>query len=261
MASRGEPHARKTWTGRDLPDFVPGNALTEERIILLTSRDIFVTVDSVARYYGGAGYRPDPNTRQRIQNMIALSSSAIAPTAFYRLFRLIGSTKDGVIMEGGAKLAVPAAELDHSAEFLVAGIFTLQAVFDVFYQQAARSGDLCRAMMADAIGVAYLESLSLYCLSLFRKEAKMMGLFAGCFFGPGYGDYPLEGQKQLFDLINAAAVGVRLLSSMAMEPLKSLSFFLFYGREEKERSRLSKCGRCHLFNCRFRRASAPQSHI
>lgn len=216
------------------------------------------SVDAVARYYGGAGYKPDPKTRQRIKDLIAAASSAIAPTALYHIFRVTGSGEDGVLIEAGAKLPVPAAEQDPTAEFLVAGVFTLQAEFDVFYQHAARSGEVCCAMMADATGVAFVETLSFHCLNLFRKEARKMGLFAGCFFGPGYGDYPLEWQKQLFDLIDPAVVGVRLLPSMAMEPLKSLSFFLLYGRNENARTRLSKCGRCHLHHCRFRQPTASQ---
>ena len=75
------------------------------------------------------------------------------------------------------------------------------------------------AFFADAIGSAAAESLcDLVCKQL-EAEHSCTGRFS-----PGYGDFPLEFQRELLSRLNAdASVGITLNSSLLMTPMKSIT--------------------------------------
>ena len=68
---------------------------------------------------------------------------------------------------------------------------------------------------------------------------------------PGMIGWPfLEGQQQLFALLDAQSIGVRLHDSGLMEPIKSVSFALGLGREMGQAGRT--CDYCAMRElCRY----------
>ena len=77
-----------------------------------------------------------------------------------------------------------------------------------------------RALMVDAIGSELVEALC----DLFCKELKEGG--ADCLprFSPGYGDLPLELQRDIFSMLDCERkIGVTLGESLLMTPTKSVT--------------------------------------
>jgi hypothetical protein len=64
----------------------------------------------------------------------------------------------------------------------------------------------------------------------------------------------LTEQRGLFGLINANTVGVTLLPSMLMQPVKSISGLVGLGEELNIDTLRSPCARCTDVNCTMRRA-------
>ena len=98
-----------------------------------------------------------------------------------------------------------------------------------------------RAVMLQAFGTERIEALcNAFCCE--------MGTPAR--FSPGYGDLPLEVQKDIFDVLSCTKnIGVSLSDSLLMSPSKSVTAFAF----SKEQTQ-NKCKLCDKLNCSYRGA-------
>ncbi len=69
-------------------------------------------------------------------------------------------------------------------------------------------------------------------------------------FSPGYCMWRLENQKTLFALLRPEQIGIRLMSSMIMQPLKSVSGLVVRaGAEEDLIVRPEDCAQCEATGC------------
>jgi len=73
-------------------------------------------------------------------------------------------------------------------------------------------------------------------------------------FNPGYCGLPIEEQKTLFSVIDASPIGVTLLPSMMMRPVKSVSGLVGIGRAGEVGAHGVPCEHCKLQDCQMRRA-------
>jgi len=107
-----------------------------------------------------------------------------------------------------------------------------------------------KALMFQAIGAERIEALcDAFCADLAREYPQ--GLRPR--FSPGYGDLPLESQKELFSLLDCQRnIGLTLCDSLIMSPSKSVTAFVGIGCGGK--TVFSKCAACTLQDCAFRGA-------
>lgn len=128
-----------------------------------------------------------------------------------------------------------------------------------------------KSLCFQAIGAERIESL---CES-FNNDVKMRSAEEGCFtrprFSPGYGDLPLEVQKDIFRVLDCyRRIGLSLNDSLLMSPSKSVTAFIGIGKDcpgyQKNHGELedislqdrrsdpkTKCQNCQNQNCAFRR--------
>lgn len=71
-------------------------------------------------------------------------------------------------------------------------------------------------------------------------------------FSPGFCGLPIEEQIPLFTMVDAKAIGVRLLPSMKMEPAKSVSGLIGIGDSEEVEAHGVPCQWCDLQTCNLR---------
>ena len=103
--------------------------------------------------------------------------------------------------------------------------------------------------MLQAIGAERIESLC----NVFENELIRQGHELGTRFSPGYGDLPLELQKDIFAALDCPKqIGVSLNDSMLMSPSKSVSAIIGLNGEASERC-MHNCALCTLTNCLYRR--------
>lgn len=108
------------------------------------------------------------------------------------------------------------------------------------YQQVSAT----RALLAQAFGTERIEALC----------DAICGEFAGATrrFSPGYGDLPLEMQKELFALLDCGKhIGVSLTDSLLMMPTKSVT--AIFGIGAQETACVNKCDTCSNAACNYRR--------
>ena len=92
-----------------------------------------------------------------------------------------------------------------------------------------------RALLADAIASERIEALcDAFCLKL-KEEVSPLGLSVGFRFSPGYGDLPLEFQKEIFSYLSPERyIGLTLNNSLMMSPSKSVSAIIAIERTKEE---------------------------
>ena len=112
--------------------------------------------------------------------------------------------------------------------------------------------DSVYGLALDGVGSAGVEALANAVCALFEEEATKEDCQVTIPLSPGMVGWPVEqGQPQIFDLLDADEIGVRLTESMMMVPRKSLSFVLGIGRELIAGGRT--CDYCSLKEtCRYR---------
>jgi len=104
-----------------------------------------------------------------------------------------------------------------------------------------------KALFFQAIGAERIESLC----DAFCEDMKGKGLLLRPRFSPGYGDLPLELQKDLFRVLDCPRkIGLTLNESLLMSPSKSVTAIIGIGRGEAEAE--NKCSACEKSDCAYR---------
>ena len=104
-----------------------------------------------------------------------------------------------------------------------------------------------KALFFQAIGAERIESLC----DTFCEELKAEGLQLRPRFSPGYGDLPLELQKDIFRVLDCPRkIGLSLNVSLLMSPSKSVTAIIGIGGGKIEEK--NKCSACEKSDCAYR---------
>lgn len=214
---------------------------------------ICATPEDVVRYLAGSSYKEQAKLNDLLPTAIEEAIQLASPVFIYALHRVTAVDARGkLILENGLRLEVPQAERDPDTRYLASCVCSLGKVLENTCRRLTGQGRLLQAMVLDAAGVSLLDGLVNRSHEHLRQRALEIELFAGCPFGPGYQDMPMETQLLLFRLVDAGAIKVKLNQGLVMEPMKSISFFVRWGERESPSGPISKCRRCNLKHCRFR---------
>jgi hypothetical protein len=119
-----------------------------------------------------------------------------------------------------------------------------------------QKGELARAVVLDAVGSVAAENAADFINLQICEWCQKRGWGTSQRFSPGYGNWPLEGQKFIFSLLPAERIKVRLNQSCMMIPIKTVSFAIKIGEEFVSLSKKRICEICNLKNCPYRRQKA-----
>lgn len=121
-------------------------------------------------------------------------------------------------------------------------------------RRIARCGRLspAKGLMLQAFGAERVEALcDAFCADL-AAEYALQGLHTRTRFSPGYGDLPLEHQKEIFAALQCGKhIGLYLNDSCLMSPVKSVTAIVGLCREEGGGK--NGCAVCTQKDCSFRR--------
>jgi hypothetical protein len=216
-------------------------------------KDLSMTPEDVARYAGGSHYRPDAERKRLAADILERASALVHPAFVYAAQHI-----DNLDPEHGVSLFLPRDKPDAGTVFIAAAVCTIGPELENEASKLMALGKALDALFLDAAGIALLEALSDKVHSHLKKEAENKGLFAGCRFGPGYGNIPVDAQKSLFESVNHEAIGVQLKASGILYPLKSLSFWVMWNSQPPHEGSTYKCHNCTLKTCAYRIASPVQ---
>jgi hypothetical protein len=160
--------------------------------------------------------------------------------------------------EGHNATRQPVGEIYPGAQCLVLFAVTIGEPICTEIGRRFDRNDFAVASMLDAAaseGTDMLaEAIEARCRLNLRANGRLDASAGLMRFSPGYCGWHLSGQKQLFDHLHPADIGIELLDSFLMRPLKSISGVMIGGPKEifEFDCDYSFCEECGTFSCRER---------
>lgn len=178
------------------------------------------SLEEIARYMRMGTSTPDGTLAERVYAMLELTASTIRPACIWRRFPLF----DGLIGSKHLQFSVYSSLAEHLEGcrdvYLVCG--TIGAGFDAM-QRRVSATSASDTLILQAIGAAMIEKL------MDHAENEISGELAEGEsltprYSPGYGNFPLDAQRTMLDLLDTPRrIGVSLTGTMLMVPSKSVS--------------------------------------
>jgi hypothetical protein len=228
-------------------------------LVSFTPQDCRPRVADAAWYLGGAGYRPTPGIRRRIEKTLNLAEGLMAPAAALAVLPVPKADRGGARLTGDRGLPGSLAGEWCQAEYVIACVATLGPGLEARCRALSPSEPL-GAIVLDAVGVASLDKLAEIVGREIERQARRRGLYGGARISPGLQQADLRLQTVLFELVDSGALGVELTADLIMKPFKSISEFRVLGSRPPTGATAPKCMDCDLVACGFRR-QAPKEAI
>ncbi|MBI3636180.1 MAG: hypothetical protein HY216_08200 [Candidatus Rokubacteria bacterium] len=222
--------------------------------------DIPLAIDpaEVLRFQGykPGGEGPGPEVTVLFDEALALGRQVMAPRAVVRWIAVDQRAADRLVADG-VRLEIPhIGERWGAVEYVAAGVCTIGAALERRVGELWDAREFPLAMMLDSVGSGAVESLAEYVNDLLCQEGLPQALRVTNRVSPGYGGWDVAEQPRLFELTDAAAVGVTLNAACFMTPEKTISILVGAGRDARVDDYFSQCARCWMRDCAYRRVPA-----
>ena len=192
-------------------------------------------------------------TREEIEQSYHL----FEPQGIYSKVMIKNISSEGRInSENGLCLEVNDSMLNllKRTSYLAFGLSTIGNHLEEKVAELFAKNEYPKAIALDAVGTVASKFLSNYIKSLVCQEAKEQNFQTTKYFSPGSGDWNISQQKNIFQIIPADKIGVKLTESYMMIPKKSLSWVIGIGKEIIIPSKGDdSCKICLAENCQFRK--------
>lgn len=203
------------------------------------------------RWLGVRG-EPDGALLAEVTGLADRLTRTITPRWVWRMFH-VKHTFDGEELEGAglALTGETARKMLADCDRAVLLACTLGAGFEAMLR-AEQARGMARAALLDACGSAWAEA---GCDGAEREiAARFPGLFLTDRFSPGYGDLPLELQRDICAALDAGRrLGVQVTDSLMMNPAKSVTAVIGLS-DRPQPARIRGCGFCKLReSCQYRK--------
>jgi len=188
---------------------------------------------------------------ESVEALLEEAQAHLQPRGTYSLYAPAELAADSLEI-GGATIVGNIGEFLRGARRIA--VFMVTVGDQITLQARARcdSGDAFSGLVLDTIGSWAAE---------LTAEALMVGMSSELGaeesftlrYSPGFCGMDLDQQRVLFRLAPAEAIGISLLPSLLMQPIKSISGLAGLGPRELVGVHLSPCERCPLVGCHMRR--------
>ena len=179
------------------------------------------------------------------------------PKGIYSKVMIKNISSEGRInLENGLCLEINNSMLNllKGTRYLAFGLSTIGNQLEEKVVELFAKNEYPKAMALDAVGTVASKFLSNYIQSVICQEAKEQNFQTTKYFSPGSGDWNISQQKNIFQIIPAGKIGVKLTESYMMIPKKSLSWVIGMGKEIIIPSKGDdSCKNCLAENCQFRK--------
>ena len=152
-----------------------------------------------------------------------------------------------VLLQPGRRISSYMAGATEIALF----ICTAGAAFTDLSHAYQQNGDFLEAFVVESIGSATVENAMDKVQHCLEEEMAEQGKKITNRYSPGYCEWPLFGQRDLFTYIGDHSTGITLNESCLMQPIKSVSGIIGIGDTVKKRP--YGCEICNSATCVYRR--------
>lgn len=134
---------------------------------------------------------------------------------------------------------------------LVVGLVTLGRKVDKAIAEASSQDAFCGYLM-DVISGLLVEMAAHQFWQHLVGDLSREGYKATSFVSPGAAGFPLVEQRQVFSFLKPERIGVSLTDSCLMEPTKSLTLIMGYGKDIVPAKHSHDCSTCDMEDCLIR---------
>jgi hypothetical protein len=199
---------------------------------------------------------PSAEVRRLFDEALALGRALMEPRAVVRWLAVTRQDAD-LLDAGGVALRIPGIRQRWGAvEHVIAALCTIGDRLERRVAELWEARELPLASMLDSVGSGAVESLAEYVNDVLCQQGIARGLRVTNRISPGYGDWDVAQQRELFRLCPADTIAVGLNAACFMTPVKSISLLAGAGAAARVDHYFSQCARCWMRDCAYRRAPA-----
>jgi hypothetical protein len=163
-------------------------------------------------------------TGRLLDEVLEAARPRIAPRAVCAAFD-VARTGDGSVVIG-ARLRTASRSLGERLDGCGRAVLfaaTIGPALEEWVRTLDGEGEITRALLADAVGSSAAIALGTAFESAVVGEFRDLGLLPTKRYAPGYGDFELECQAPLMQMVEAHRIGIALTEDHLMLPGKSIS--------------------------------------
>lgn len=162
--------------------------------------------------------------QSEIENLIKKAENTLNLTGAYRIMNLDRIDPPKVILEDGTvlsgiKLAEMMKDCDQALIMLATGGSGIMELIDRLQKEGRMSSAVVIDAAASEITDSVLDMVMLHAGQMLRSKGRVLTKMR---FSPGYGDFDIEQQKELYRLMDGEAFGVKLNDACMLIPEKSV---------------------------------------
>lgn len=209
-------------------------------------------IKEAVRYLGYGKNAVDAQTLELIENSFRSLQSAASKKSVYRIFDL--SQEDGEYIRFG-NLEVRSNSLGKNLlgcdKIVLLGATLGIGVDQLLFRYSKM--DMAKTVVLQACAAALLEEYCDECQDGIAEELKKEGRFLRPRFSPGYGDFSIECQRNVIQMLDAAkTIGLTITESLMMVPSKSVTAVIGASNFSVQCHRQG-CEVCEKKDCIYRR--------
>lgn len=201
------------------------------------------------------GYPPEvvsaPTIADRIAQVVAKSESCLKPRGAYAVYAVSSRTPHSLNLNDTTISGNIGEFLEH-ADRVAVFVVTVGKEISHLAESASKSGNAFSAWIMDAVGSWAAEGAADALMERIRRHLQDEEDLT-LRYSPGYCGMDMGQQSKLFQLVQADSVGVKLLPSMLMYPLKSISGLVGLAPKEAVSRYRSPCDLCPRVGCYMQR--------
>lgn len=160
------------------------------------------------------------------------------------------------IGEQTVKTSRKICRLMEGAEKIAVFVCTAGQGFSDYSGRYNKEGDYLKGYIVDTMGSAVVEKSMNFIQSRLEEQMRKEGMKITNRYSPGYCNWPVDDQQQLFSLLPPHPCGITLSASCLMIPVKSVSGIIGIGREVRKSD--YSCDICHNLTCIYRKVKNNQ---
>lgn len=210
---------------------------------------------SPVEIYRHLGYPREAAPSSRIAEYIAKVVSEtlpyLKPRGAYALYAVSSRTPHTLKLNETTISGDIGKYLDQ-AERVAVFVVTVGKEISHLAESSIKNNDAFSAWVIDAIGSCAVEAAADALMLRVRRDLQD-GEELTLRYSPGYCGMHISQQRGLFQLVQADAVGVTLMTSMLMHPVKSISGLVGLAPKDAVSSYRSPCDFCERTGCHMRR--------
>ncbi len=201
----------------------------------------------------GRGDRLTSRTRNLVEGYARQANDLVDPIYAYVIRKVESVRKGYVYVEGtGIFRGRVVSDLLRDCSKVAIFVATIGNHLEDMSRQMAEDGLMLQAAVLDAIGSVSIDRMAEYIRLQVDEMAARDGMVISPRLSPGYCDWSIRQQKEIFRIVNAQKTGIALTQDFLMVPQKSVSGVIGIGSNLAIRD-YNPCLTCKQRDCPGRR--------